>query len=61
MITEDFPKSTIKMHLTNLSTTGVKPSADTVDLTCDSDEEEEMLKKTVASKTQPAKVKSNGM
>lgn len=48
MITEDYPKSTIKSHLTSLTTTNAsKPSADTVDLTIDSDEEEEPLKKSV--------------
>lgn len=57
MITEDYPKSTIKSHLTG-STGANKPSADTVDLTCDSDEEDEALKKALASK---AKAKSNGM
>lgn len=44
MITEDFPKSTLKALIqSNTSTTG-KPSADTVDLTIDSDEEDEPIK-----------------
>lgn len=61
MITEDFPKSSIKSHLTNSAATGgSKPSADTVDLTIDSDEDDEPSKKS-ASKGLPAKTKSNGM
>lgn len=43
MITEDFPKSMAKSGLTS-NTGSNKPSADTVDLTIDSDEEE-FLKK----------------
>lgn len=54
MITEDFPKSSIKGNLTG--STNACGKQDTVDLTIDSDEDEEALKK---SKT-PIKSK-NGM
>lgn len=61
MITEDFPKSSIKTNFTSSTGTGVnKPSADTVDLTIDSDEDDDSLKKTVASKAHQ-KSKNNGM
>ena len=61
MITEDFPKSMIKTNFVNPTAAATKPSADTVDLTIDSDEDEDTLKKSVASKVSPTKVKSNGM
>jgi hypothetical protein len=57
MITEDFPKSMIKSHLTGPASTGAsKPQADTVDLTIDSDEDEEAIKISKMSKS-----KGNGM
>jgi hypothetical protein len=55
MITEDFPKSNIK-NLTGSNPAAGKPQADTVDLTIDSDEDEEALKNSKA----PVKSK-NGM
>lgn len=61
MITEDFPKSMIKTNFTSATTGTTKPSADTVDLTIDSDEEEDALKKSAASKGSPTKGKINGM
>jgi hypothetical protein len=54
MITEDFPKSSIKTNIT--SSTNASGKQDTVDLTIDSDEDEEALKKSKA----PMKSK-NGM
>lgn len=60
MITEDFPKSAIKTNFLGSTGTGTnKPSADTVDLTIDSDEDDDLLKSQ--SKIQPQKVKNNGM
>lgn len=62
MITEDFPKSAVKSNFISSTGTGAnKPSADTVDLTIDSDEDEDMMKKSTPSKVQPQKVKNNGM
>lgn len=59
MITEDYPKSTIKSHLTNVQATNTsKPSADTVDLTIDSDDDEPSKKSALKSAPQKAK---NGM
>lgn len=53
MITEDFPKSNIKVNPAN-----AKAEESCVDLTCDSDDDEP---KKPHSKQQQAKVKSNGM
>lgn len=59
MITEDYPKSTIKSHLTSVQATNTsKPSADTVDLTIDSDDDEPSKKSALKSAPQKAK---NGM
>lgn len=60
MITEDFPKAMMKANFTSSTTSVVKPTADTVDLTIDSDEDEDVSKKTALTAS-PTKVKSNGM
>jgi hypothetical protein len=54
MITEDFPKSNIKSNSTN-----AKADETCVDLTCDSEDDDEPKKPS--SKLQPPKMKSNGM
>lgn len=62
MITEDFPKSTIKSCLSGTANMGTnKPSADTVDLTIDSDEDEEPKKSATKGLPAVVKAKTNGM